>query len=62
MISALLLLSAGPAFAHNKGLYASQAEAEQRAQQLGCHGTHQNEGRWMPCADEQHMHHHLRQQ
>jgi hypothetical protein len=46
--------------AHAKGLYKTQAEAEARAKELGCKGTHQNNGLWMPCADEGAMHHELR--
>lgn len=38
------------------------ALAEQRARELGCQGTHQNNGLWMPCRDEQDVHHKLRQQ
>ena len=52
----------GAALAHAKGLYKTQAEAEQRAKQLGCQGTHQNNGHWMPCADEATLHRQLRQQ
>jgi hypothetical protein len=29
-----------PVLAHAKGLYKTQAEAEQRAKELGCKGTH----------------------
>lgn len=48
--------------AHAKGLYKSRAEAEQRAQELGCQGTHQNQGLWMPCAHEGMLHRELRQE
>jgi hypothetical protein len=45
-----------------KGRYDSQQQAEQRAKELGCKGTHQNNGTWMPCSSEaalhQHLHHH----
>jgi len=46
--------------AHPKGLYDNQQQAVQRAKQLGCTGTHQNSGKWMPCRDEATLHHHLR--
>lgn len=59
---ALPLLLPAPLHAHARGLYATQAEAEQRARELGCEGTHRNEGRWMPCRDEAHLHQHLRRQ
>ncbi|MFO0016781.1 MAG: DUF3721 domain-containing protein, partial [Synechococcaceae cyanobacterium] len=45
-----------------KGLYKTQAEAEQRAQELGCKGTHQNNGLWMPCSGEAMLHKELRQE
>jgi len=52
----------GQALAHAKGLYKTQAEADQRAKQLGCRGTHQNNGLWSPCADEAALHQELRQE
>jgi hypothetical protein len=48
------------AVAHAKGLYKTQAEAETRAKELGCKGTHQNNGLWMPCAHEAMLHQELR--
>jgi hypothetical protein len=45
---------------HPKGLYDSQQQAEQRAKELGCKGTHQNNGKWMPCSNEAALHQHLR--
>ena len=39
-----------------------QAEAEQRAKQLGCKGVHQNNGQWMPCSDEAMLHKELREE
>ncbi len=60
-LSLLLLLVATPvARAHPKGIYDSQQQAQQRAKELGCEGTHQNQGKWMPCSDEAALHHHLR--
>jgi len=46
--------------AHSKGLYDTQQQAQQRASELGCSGTHQNRGKWMPCRDEADLHRHLR--
>jgi hypothetical protein len=48
--------------AHPKGIYNTKAEAEQRARELGCEGTHLNNGLWMPCRNEAHLHQELRQQ
>jgi len=50
------------ALAHAKGLYKTQAEAEKRAKELGCKGTHQNNGFWMPCSGEAMLHQELRQE
>ncbi len=52
----------GEAMAHAKGLYKTQAEAEKRAKELGCKGTHQNNGLWMPCSHEAMLHQELRQE
>ena len=57
-----LLVSQTPGMAHGKGLYASEAEARQRAAEIGCGSVHQNNGRWMPCADERELHQQLRKQ
>ena len=57
-----LFLSGSPGLTHGKGLYATEAEAQQRADQLGCSSTHQNNNRWMPCANEQELHQQLRKQ
>lgn len=51
-----------PVLAHGKGIYATAEEAQARAQQIGCSSIHQNNGRWMPCADEQELHRQLRRQ
>jgi hypothetical protein len=52
----------GQALAHAKGLYKTRAEAERRAKELGCEGTHQNNGLWMPCSGEAMLHKELRQE
>tara|TARA_B100001063_G_scaffold161513_1_gene150747 strand:+ start:11392 stop:11631 length:240 start_codon:yes stop_codon:yes gene_type:complete len=52
----------GSARAHSKGLYATEAEARQRAEQIGCNAVHENNGRWMPCANERELHQQLRKQ
>ena len=57
-----VVLGISPAFGHGKGLYASKAEAQKRAQAIGCSTSHQNNGRWMPCADERELHQQLRKQ
>ena len=63
LISALVLtVVAVPVgvHAHPKGLYDSQEQAEQRAKELGCEGTHRNNGKWMPCSNEAALHQHMR--
>ena len=56
------LLHGGWAHAHGKGLYATEAEARQRAAEIGCSSVHQNNCRWLPCSDERELHQQLRQQ
>jgi hypothetical protein len=56
------LLIPSQVLAHAKGLYKTQAEAEKRAKELGCKGTHQNNGLWMPCSHEAMLHQELRQE
>jgi len=55
-----VLSGASASQAHPRGLYDSQREAEQRARELGCQGTHLNNGKWMPCSHEAELHKHLR--
>lgn len=50
------------AHAHGKGMYTTQAAAEERAKELNCEGTHENNGKWMPCRDEADLHKALRKQ
>ena len=57
-----LLANQTPAMAHGKGLYATEAEARQRATEIGCSSIHENNGRWMPCTDERELHQQLRKQ
>ena len=57
-----LLVNQTPGLAHGKGLYATEAEAQQRAAEIGCKSVHENNGRWMPCADERELHQQLRKQ
>jgi len=52
----------GQAHAHAKGMYVNQSEAEQRAKQLGCNGTHRNDGLWMPRSGEAMRHQQLREE
>ena len=56
------LVNQTPGLAHGKGLYATEAEAQQRAAEIGCTTVHENNGRWMPCADERELHQQLRKQ
>nr|WP_186540096.1 DUF3721 domain-containing protein [Synechococcus sp. BIOS-E4-1] len=56
------VVMSNPALAHSKGLYATEAEARQRAEEIGCNTVHKNNGRWMPCADERELHQQLRKQ
>ena len=57
-----LVVNQAPGMAHGKGIYDTEAEAQQRAAEIGCTTVHENNGRWMPCADEQELHRQLRRQ
>ena len=52
-VSPLLVASAQ---AHMRGMYATKAEAEKRAAELKCKGTHAMGALWMPCANERALH------
>ncbi|WP_186515657.1 DUF3721 domain-containing protein [Synechococcus sp. PROS-9-1] len=57
-----VFVGSSPALAHGKGLYSTEAEAQARADEIGCITVHQNNGKWMPCADERELHQQLRKQ
>ena len=57
-----LVLCPMASLGHSKGIYQSKAEAEQRAGEIGCKSVHQNNGKWMPCANERELHRQLRKQ
>ena len=61
-ITFVVAVSSSPALAHRKGIYASEAEALTQAGKIGCTDVHQNNGRWMPCADERELHQQMRRQ
>ena len=53
----------GPcAYLRLEGEKAAGLEARQRAAEIGCNSVHENNGRWMPCADERELHQQLRKQ
>lgn len=45
-----------PALAHMRGMFATKAEAEQRAAELKCKGVFAMGSLWMPCANERALH------
>ena len=53
---ALPCLSALPAQAHMRGMFATKAEAEKRAAELKCKGVFAMGSLWMPCANERALH------
>ena len=59
---ATVFVGSSPALAHGKGLYSTEAEAQARADEIGCATVHQNNGKWMPCTDERELHRQLRKQ
>ena len=58
----VLLVTQPPGMTHSKGLYATEAEARQRAAEIGCSSVHENNDRWMPCTDERELHQQMRKQ
>jgi hypothetical protein len=61
-VTCALLQLPDQSLAHARGLYRTQAEAEKRARELGCRGTHRNKGLWMPCSNEAMLHKELREE
>ena len=57
-----LVVNQAPGMAHGKGLYGTEAEAQQRATEIGCSSVHENNDRWMPCTDERELHQQMRKQ
>ena len=57
-----VFVGSSAALAHGKGLYSTEAEAQARADEIGCTTVHQNNEKWMPCADERELHRQLRKQ
>ena len=57
-----LLIVSNSGLTHGRGLYATEVEAQQRAEEIGCATTHQIKDRWMPCSDERELHQQLRKQ
>ena len=57
-----LLLGGRSSRAHSRGVYNTEADAQIRAQQIGCKMVHQNNGKGMPCADDRELHRQLRKQ
>ena len=47
-------------YAHMKGTFSSEHEAENRSLELGCEGIHKNKDKWMPCKNEKELHIYLR--
>ena len=62
IVVGVLLIDSGPGLTHGKGLYKTEAEAKKRAAEIGCSTIHDNNGKWMPCADERELHQQLRKQ
>ena len=46
--------------AHMRGTFLTEEDAENRALELGCEGTHKNQHKWMPCKNEKELHIYLR--
>ena len=47
-------------YAHMKGTFFTEKEAEKKSLELGCVGTHKNQDKWLPCENEKELHRYLR--
>ena len=47
-------------YAHIRGTFLSEEDAENRSLELGCEGIHKNQDKWMPCKNEKELHIYLR--
>ena len=47
-------------YAHMKGTFSTEKEAENRSLELGCEGIHKNKDKWLPCKNEKELHIYLR--
>ena len=47
-------------YAHMKGTFSTEKEAEKESLTLGCVGTHKNQDKWLPCENEKELHRYLR--
>ena len=46
-------------YAHFRGTYSSEEEAEKKSLELGCIGIHKNQSKWLPCENEKELHKYL---
>ena len=46
--------------AHIKGTFSTEKDAGKKSLELGCHGTHKNKGKLLPCENEKELHRYLR--
>ena len=49
-----------PSYAHVRGTFSSEKEAEKKSLELGCFGIHKNQDKWLPCESEKELHKYLR--
>ena len=47
-------------YAHMKGTFTSDQDAEKRSLELGCKGIHKKKDKWLPCKNEKELHRYLR--
>ena len=47
-------------YAHMKGTFSTEKEAEKKSLELGCVGKHKNQDKWLPCENEKELHRYLR--
>ena len=47
-------------YAHMKGTFSTEKEAEKKSLELDCVGIHKNQDKWLPCENEKELHKYLR--
>ena len=47
-------------YAHMKGTFSKEKDAEKKSLELGCEGTHKLQDKWLPCKNEKELHIYLR--
>ncbi len=47
-------------YAHMKGTFSLEKDAQKKSLELGCIGIHKNQDKWLPCENEKELHKYLK--